>query len=365
MPGLLVGVAFATSVALTWWMRGIGRTGGLLDSAGAPGHAKALRAVPNIGGDALTAALLLPLAALLVWARLAARDGTIGAALAAAAPALAAVGGGAAALHVVGLVDDRRSIEPAPKLALMLAIAGLTAWSADLRLLTLLDDAAGGTWASIALTILWIAVVTNAMNFLDNMDGAAAGVTVVAAGALFAIAAPSGQWSIAVVLALLIGAAAGFLVFNRPPATIFMGDGGSLVIGFMLGVLSVAVTYVDLDDPAAGRWHGVLVPLAVLAVPLYDFLSVIVMRLAQGRSPFVGDQQHFSHRLRRRGLSVRRTLAVMLGCSAITGIAGVVLARVDGAGAVLLGCQVVLTLAVLAIYEHGSSAAAVAGRSGS
>src|SRR5207244_10275947 len=129
----------------------------------------------------------------------------------------------------------------------------------------------------------------------------------------------------------------GFLVFNFPwggqPATIFMGDGGSLVIGFLLGFLTVRTTYVSagVEGPGLGSaWYGVFMPLVVLAIPLYDFCSVTLIRLSQGKSPFVGDLQHFSHRLVKRGLSKRAAVVVIYGFTAVPAIGGVLLARPGG-----------------------------------
>jgi UDP-GlcNAc:undecaprenyl-phosphate GlcNAc-1-phosphate transferase len=265
-----------------------------------------------------------------------------------------------------------------PKFALMFVVAAAMVVGFDVRLLTLLDAHVGGPWLSIALTVLWLVAVTNAMNFMDNMDGLSAGVGAVASSLFLITALMNGQWFIAALLALLIGALLGFLCFNAPRkhgATIFMGDGGSLVLGFLLAFLTVKTTYsaeptlffptsqvdkTDLYFASQFSWwerydsiYAVLMPLCILAVPLYDMASVIVIRLRQGRSPFVGDRQHFSHRLLAAGLSVRRTLAVICGCTAITGISGIMLSVATGWQAILIGIQVLLVLAVIALYEHG------------
>jgi UDP-GlcNAc:undecaprenyl-phosphate GlcNAc-1-phosphate transferase len=217
----------------------------------------------------------------------------------------------------------------------------------DVRLLELLGPA-----PSVFLTILWIVTVTNAINFMDNMDGLAGGVSAVAAVFFMIAALVNGQWFIAATLALLIGALAGFLVFNAPPARIFMGDGGSLVIGFLLGVLTARTTYYHPD--LGGGWYGVFMPLVVLAIPLYDLASVTIIRLRQGRSPFVGDEQHFSHRLVQRGLSRRAAVVVICCLTAVTGIGGVSLGRLEGWQAILVGVQTGLVLLTLALFEHAS-----------
>jgi UDP-GlcNAc:undecaprenyl-phosphate/decaprenyl-phosphate GlcNAc-1-phosphate transferase len=273
-----------------------------------------------------------------------------------------------ALLHLLGLIDDRKPLGPWLKLAIM-AIPAVAVPLAhqflprvgDTRLLTLLDRHTGGPWLSIAITALWFLVVTNALNFMDNMDGLAGGVATVAAILFFAgtLLAPSPQWFVAACLALLIGACLGFLAYNWPRkggATIFMGDSGSLLLGFLLAFLTIRTTY--LPDPAspgpASHWYAVLTPLAVLAVPLYDFTSVTLIRLSQGRSPFVGDLQHLSHRLVARGLSKSSAVVVICGFTAITGLSAIFLRELSPGFAILVGAQVALMLLVLAIFEYAS-----------
>jgi UDP-GlcNAc:undecaprenyl-phosphate/decaprenyl-phosphate GlcNAc-1-phosphate transferase len=362
--------------ALTLLVRGLGRRAALLDSAGATGHVKQLRRVPNIGGIAVFWAFTLPLAAGLVAAHVA-PDLVARLVPAAAvhldgvrtqAPLALSLLMAALVLHVTGLIDDRKALGPWLKFGVQWLVAGGIVAITDVRILTLLDALAGGPWLSALVTALWIVTLTNAMNFMDNMDGLAGGVGVTAALALLATALASGQWFVAVALATLVGALCGFLVFNFPwterrTATIFMGDGGSLVIGFVLAVLAARVTYVPAPTNAAQTTTDValsgqgslamLAPLCALAIPLYDLVSVTLIRLSQGRSPLVGDRQHFSHRLHAAGLSVRRTVLVICGCTAITGITGVLLAHASLWQAALALVQVMLVLALIALYEHG------------
>jgi UDP-GlcNAc:undecaprenyl-phosphate GlcNAc-1-phosphate transferase len=165
------------------------------------------------------------------------------------------------------------------------------------------------------------------------------------------------QWFIAATLALLVGALLGFLVFNFPPAKIFMGDGGSLVVGFLLAVLTARTTFynpAETDYALGTAWYGVFMPLVVLAIPLYDLLVVTAIRLGQGKSPFVGDQQHFSHRLVERGLSSRAAVLVIWGATAVTGMSGIALGRLAPWQAVLVGVQTLLVLGVIGLLEHAS-----------
>ena len=364
----LVAVGLAISLPLTAVARSVGRRVGALDTPGAPGHEKVLRAVPNNGGVAIYIAVAVPMAAGLIaawgidaqwWSQRLPSVAEHLARIRQSTPTAVAMLCAMTALYVIGAVDDRRSLGPLPKLGVQLAAAATMAIWFDVRLLELEWLP---VWVSVVLTIGWIVVVTNAINFMDNMDGLAAGVSAIAAGLFMGACLVNHQWFIAATLALLIGAVGGFLVFNFPPATIFMGDRGSLVIGFVLAVLTVRTTY--LHPELGGGWYGVFMPLVVLAIPLYDFTTVTVIRLSQGRSPFVGDQQHFSHRLVRRGLSTRGAVVVIWAATAVTGIGGVALGSLQAWQAVLVGVQTVLVLAGLALLEHASRGA-VAGKHGS
>jgi UDP-GlcNAc:undecaprenyl-phosphate/decaprenyl-phosphate GlcNAc-1-phosphate transferase len=369
----LLAVGFVIAWPLTALLVRLGERLGALDTPGAGGHVKRLRAVPNIGGIAIFAAIALPLAAGLL-----ALQGVDERALSRWLPAVAphlervrataptawALLAGMAALHVLGLVDDRRGLGPWIKLGVQAAVAiAIAAWF-DVRLLTALDAWLpwAGQFPSIAATVLWIVIVTNAINFLDNMDGLAGGVAAIAGGLFMAATIVNAQWFIAGTLALMVGALVGFLIYNFPAgprngARIFMGDGGSLVIGFLLAVLTARTTYFDPaqeDYALGGGWYGVFMPVIVLAIPLYDFLSVTVIRLRQGRSPFVGDQQHFSHRLVARGLSQRSAVLVIWAATAVTGIGGISLGRLQPWQAVLVGVQTLLVLGTIALFEHSS-----------
>ena len=146
------------------------------------------------------------------------------------------------------------------------------------------------------------------------MDGLSGGLGAIASLVLMTATVVNEQWFVAATLALLAGSLFGFLVYNRPPARIFMGDGGSLAIGFLLATLVCRTTFVDTKDASfalGSAWYGVFMPVAVLAIPLYDIVTVSAIRMAQGRSPFVASEQHFSHRLVRLGLSRPQAVGVL------------------------------------------------------
>lgn len=364
---LLILLAGAIALPLTLLAERLGHRLAALDGQGVAGQVKAPpRRVPNIGGIGLFWAVAAPMlmAILGVWflsPALADRFPSLLPHLPGikretplAATLLACLAG----LHVLGLFDDRRPLGPWFKIVVMAGCAALVASTSDTRLLTLLDAHVGGPWLSIAITILWIVVVTNAMNFIDNMDGLSAGVAAIAGLAFLAAALLNGQWFVGACLALLVGALTGFLVRNFPPAKIFMGDGGSLVVGFLLAFLSVRLTYAAIGSGPSGpehHWYAVLTPLVVLAVPLYDFTSVVLIRLRQGRSPFVGDLQHLSHRLVRRGMSRRSAVLVIWALTAATAIGGVILGSLQPWQALIVGAQTFLILASLAILEFATA----------
>ena len=257
------------------------------------------------------------------------------------------------AMHLLGLRDDRRAMGPFSKLVIQLAITAAFVAAFDVRALTFLDKLEWGPVPSIAVTVLWITAITNAFNFLDNMDGLSAGVAAVCTTAFLVTALSIGQWFVAAALALLLGALLGFLCFNFPPATIFMGDSGSLVIGLLLGVLTVRTTFLRPGEDFGAGWYAVFAPLIVLAIPLYDLVVVSVIRLSRGQSPFVGDTNHFSHRLVARGMSKRTAVLCIYLVTAATAIAAVILPHTRSSFvAVLVFCQTLLILGVVALLEQ-------------
>ena len=363
---ILLPAAFIVSAVFTRFLIRFGHGMGTLDSPGAPGHDKVIRAIPNIGGIAIAWPLILAIlaGAILIntsWALLVSIVPPLNAyedRLQQTMPTIWAFAVGLLVLHVIGLLDDRRSLGAWPKLVIQLVVAIVLSTWFDVRLLRVIDDSLGiGPVPSIIVTSIWILTITNAINFMDNMDGLAGGVSAIAGVFLMAAALLNEQWFIAAAMAVLVGSILGFLVYNISPARIFMGDGGSLVIGFALAVLVARTTFYNpqAQDTGLGTgWYSVFMPLAILAVPLYDMVTVSILRISQGRSPLVGDQQHYSHRLVKRGLSRRGAVFVIWGVTAVTGISGVFLAHLAPWQAILVGFQIILILIMLAVLEHAS-----------
>ncbi len=333
-----------------------------LDTPGGAGTLKELRDVPNIGGIAIAWPLIAALlgTALLVMLLPQMLTSLVPATepwmprLQGTAPTAIAFAASLLVLHVAGVFDDRRELGPWTKLGIQVVVTGVLAAVFDIRLLQQLDGVAGiGITFSVIASVIWMVAIINAMNFLDNMDGLSAGVGVVVAGLYLAATLIAGQWFVAALCALLVGALLGFLVFNFPPAKVFMGDAGSLVIGLLIAVISVRTTYFEADallDPP--HWYGVLMPLLLLAVPLYDFTSVTLMRVLAGKNPMSADRNHLSHRLVRRGLSPRAAVIVIWLCTLVVGLGGVMLAKLRPWQACLVAAQALAVLIVLAMLER-------------
>jgi len=308
------------------------------------------RPIPLLGGVAIFLGILMPAMLVLAAGRIWAQQGPprwLPAVLqehipgaARRAPQALGILAGALLLHVMGLLDDKRTL-PAPlKLIVGLGVMTGVVLLCDVRVLTV----AGEPWSTF-LSILWLAAITNALNFMDNADGLAAGVT--------AICAAAGQWFVAGLLCLLLGSAAGFLPYNFAPASTFMGDAGSLVLGYFLAVASCLVTYVQ-----PGRTYylyGIFVPLVLLAVPLYDMCSVLLLRLRERRNPMVADRRHFSHRLIRRGMSPRSAVLTIWLCTLATAVSATLLSYVKtNTAAMLIFAQTAVVLLIVAMLESAN-----------
>ncbi|MBY0111613.1 MAG: undecaprenyl/decaprenyl-phosphate alpha-N-acetylglucosaminyl 1-phosphate transferase [Phycisphaerales bacterium] len=360
---VLIPVAFAISAPLCAALVALGHRLRTFDGGGVAGQVKeAPRRVPNTGGIAIFVAIAGPLAAVVVLAAFMPQVfpttalGTLSY-VTQKAELAAVLLASLLLLHVVGVIDDRKPMKAWPKLILQILPAIAVPLWTDTRLLTLLDAHVGGPWLSILITVAWFIVVTNAINFLDNMDGLSAGLSAIAAGSMLVITLEKRQWLIAGCLALLIGACLGFLLYNAPRrsgAKLFMGDSGSLVLGFVLAFASVRITYFDPATPQGSHAHAVLMPLVVLAVPIYDFTVITLVRLWNGKSPLVGDLNHASHRLVRRGLSRAHAVYTLWGCGVLTGAAGYALTRSEPLVAAAIGLGVLVLLAILATLEYAS-----------
>jgi UDP-GlcNAc:undecaprenyl-phosphate/decaprenyl-phosphate GlcNAc-1-phosphate transferase len=358
----LIPVSFLISWVITFWMRGFAVRIGFTDKPG--GRKIHSNPKPLGGGIGIFWGFAIPVILGLVYVGVASPpsgdafgEGSKIAAYWSGArqqtPLAVGMLVAALAVHLLGLWDDKKALGPFFKLFIQLAVTALLVIGLNLRCLTFLDHALPmGKWVSVVATVLWITAVTNAFNFLDNMDGLSGGVACVCAVAFLVAALTIGQWFVAAALALLVGSLLGFLWHNFPPAKIFMGDGGSLVTGMLLGILTVRTTYLPAGAQWPNRWYAIFAPVIVLALPLYDLLVVSAIRMAHGKSPFVGDTNHFSHRLVARGMSRRTAVLCLYLVAAATSIAAILLPHVSGYFAVLIFVQTVLILSMVALLEQ-------------
>lgn len=222
--------------------------------------------------------------------------------------------------------DDRYDLPPLPRLFIQCAAAGLTVAmgvrisfvSASVRLFG--KQTFGLGWLGIPITVLWIVGVTNAMNWIDGLDGLAAGISSIASLSILAISVlqPQPQVGVSVLTAALAGGCLGLLPYNIHPARVFMGDTGAMFLGFVLSVVSIQGLF---------KFYAAIsfaVPLLVLGLPLFDTISAIFRRLAEGKSPFAADRSHIHHKLIDLGLSQKQAVLLLYATGIVLGVLGVV-----------------------------------------
>jgi UDP-GlcNAc:undecaprenyl-phosphate GlcNAc-1-phosphate transferase len=317
----LLGSALATAVSVPFWRRWCRRVGVMDDPGQRKLHATP---IPLAGGLAVLTGLLAPL---LAGALLALAPG--GPARPLLGPGItrifahgfdkeavqvAAIFAGALGMTLIGLWDDRFELRPAVKFTGQFAVALMVA-CAGVRISLFVPSPA----FHYLVTILWILTVVNAFNFMDNMNGLCAGLGVIGGWSFGIISAVQGQFLVATTCFLITGALAGFLPFNFPRASAFLGDAGSHLTGYLMAVLAILPHFYSAKHPH--KW-AVLTPLLVLGVPLGDLAWVVLLRWKMGRPFYVGDNNHWSHRLTRRGWSqTRAVLLIWLAAAALGALA--------------------------------------------
>lgn len=310
--------ALTTFLAVPVWRAWCVRIG-LVDD---PGHRKIHSApVPLAGGLAVLTGLLAPVLAAAVVIQTGWFEDWVGTALdygwRRRAGQLGAILAGAVGMVALGWMDDKYELGAAVKFGGQVAIAGLVA-AAGVRITLFVAN----PLFSYAITILWILTVTNALNFMDNMNGLAGGLGAIGAWSFGWSAAVHGQYLVAAVAFLACGALLGFLPYNFPKATVFLGDSGSHLVGYLLAVLAILPHFYSAKNPDA---LAVLSPLIILAVPLGDLVSVVIIRWRLGKPVYVGDNNHLSHQLTRRGLSRARAVMLIWLLAGLAGAAAFVL----------------------------------------
>lgn len=256
-------------------------------------------------------------------------------------------------LAVTGLFDDFRPLSWKFRMALQFGV------SIAVVLSGVRPNFLSNPWLGGVLSVLWFVVLVNSFNFLDNMDGLSGGIALIVSVifAVMMLTKPEDpHWFVAAFFLIVAGSLIGFLCHNWSPARIFMGDAGSYFLGFSIASMTLLGTFYKPNDQFQ---HVILAPLCVLAVPLYDICSVVLIRLREGRSPFQPDKKHFSHRLVALGLTkVQAVLTVHL-TTLTTGLLGLTLYAVTSwnAAVVVVACVgcVLLLIAILEAAPRAGS----------
>lgn len=249
---------------------------------------------------------------------------------------------------ILGLCDDKFAMKASHKLLFQILIAAVAVTWGGVRISVFIDNSII-TWC---MSIFWILVIFSSINFFDNMDGLAIGTATIAFSFFTMAAAANQQFFVAALGASCAGAALGFWFFNHSPASIFMGDAGSHFIGFMLAVISAKVTYYN---SAISTTHlTILIPLFILAVPLFDTLAVVVIRLYNHKPIYIGDHNHISHRFLHMGMS-RKTAVLLVHLTALVSGLGVLpLLWGDERTCAVLLVQGVTFIVLLSILQYAA-----------
>jgi UDP-GlcNAc:undecaprenyl-phosphate GlcNAc-1-phosphate transferase len=221
----------------------------------------------------------------------------------------------------IGLLDDIYQLPPWPRFLSQSAVGVITSFMLYLSGsgVKVFDNELLNSLA----TILWIVTVINALNFIDNMDGLASSISIVASLAMFILAYLNNQYLVAALSLAIFASCLGFLFWNRRPASIYLGDAGALYLGFLLAAISIRI---DLDNESAPI--RVLVLILILAIPVIDITQVVISRLTRGKSPFQGGRDHISHLLLNRGLSQRVVLFILTSTAILFALSAILLAKV-------------------------------------
>jgi UDP-GlcNAc:undecaprenyl-phosphate GlcNAc-1-phosphate transferase len=315
---LILGVtAFAFTGLLTWPVRALAIRLGAMD---APNLARKTQAepVPYLGGVAIALGITITtLAAVYVGGNKSGENaGQLkDLALTVLLPALL--------LGAMGLIDDLRSLSPWPRLIAQSVVGTVVA-------LVIVNAGTTGTpfgtsTFNTAVTIFWIVGICNSINFFDNLDGAAAGAVAIAALGVFFIAFDRGQELVSALSIVTAGATIGFLMWNKSPAKIYMGDAGALFLGIIISVATIR-----LNPGIEPTWKSLTIPVILLAVPLLDTCVAVFSRIARGLSPLTGGKDHLSHRLVRAGLSRPMAAIALWAASGVCAVIAVLVYKNPG-----------------------------------
>ncbi len=341
--------AFALTGLLTWPVRALAIRLGAMDK---PNLARKTQTepVPYLGGVAIALGItIITFAAVFVGGNATGENNRQlkDLALTVLLPALV--------LGAMGLLDDLRSLSPWPRLIMQTVVGTVVAFVIveNGTIGTPFGDGAegAGSWINTAVTILWIVGICNSINFFDNLDGAASGAVAIAALGVFLIAFDRGQELVSALSIVTAGATIGFLMWNKSPAKIYMGDAGALFLGIIISVATIR-----LNPGITPTWQSLAIPVILLAVPLLDTCVAVFSRLARGLSPLTGGKDHLSHRLVRGGLTRPMAAISLWSASGVCALFALgVYLFADSFGAILIGVFAAGWLTALALFLRTAS----------
>ncbi|MCL2545565.1 MAG: undecaprenyl/decaprenyl-phosphate alpha-N-acetylglucosaminyl 1-phosphate transferase [Oscillospiraceae bacterium] len=253
---------------------------------------------------------------------------------------------GAVMIVVIGVIDDIKRLTAWVKFPVQVA-AALIAVLGGAVIEGFSNPFVDGAFVelgifAVPISVIWIVGMTNAINFIDGLDGLSVGVSAIGAITIFIVAAMKGNWQIALLMAALVGGTLGFLPYNVNPASMFVGDTGATFLGFVLGAVSIMGLF---------KFTAIVsfaVPLLILGLPLFDMLFSIVRRIRAGKSPMEADRSHVHHKLIDMGFSQKQSVSILYAVSAVLSIAAVVLAAFDEVRALIFLLAVMAVLGVAA-----------------
>ena len=341
-PWIALVIAFLASLACTRLAMSLFRRLALIDRPGSEAHKRHTSVVPYGGGAAMALAFAASLVAVLLMSPW--HSDSHGTMISSARLIIVIIA--AACLFVLGQIDDQRPLGARLKLVIQLAIIIAAVYFAELRIDLLQDQ----PLIAMVLAALWCVGITNAYNLLDHADGLSSTTAVISCVVLLSASLMNGDPLLSSLWLCLIGVLGGFLVWNLPPARIYMGDAGSLPLGFLMGAGCLLVTFWPSDEASANP-YAVLAPVLVSFIPLYD-MGVVVTKRIRRRVPIMrGDDNHISHRLRRLGLSARSSLAAVAALQVAIAASALQLRFADETTGLILLLQAGSILLALTLLE--------------
>jgi len=312
-----------TTLCLTPLFQKLAEITGFMDNPQGEGHKGHRKAIPLLGGAAMFCSWILLVIVSWVAVKTMSTDGMFSSiagnlgGFKLVSTRLLIICLGAFGATLLGLLDDRFGMSAVIKFSGQFVIAAMVVIFGKVQITAFFSNPV----IVSAISIAWFMLLMNAVNFFDNMDGLAVGTVTIAMGLFAVVAIINGQFFVATLGALTCGVGVGFWFFNHSPATIFMGDSGSHLLGYLTAVISASVTFYSTSK--SNSLFSILVPLFILAVPLFDTFAVVVIRLKAGKPVYIGDHNHISHRFVKMGMSRKRAvfmvhlLALLLGLSVL------------------------------------------------